>query len=150
MRKRLNDAMKDAMRAKDAPRLSTVRLINAAVKDRDIAARSEDNPDGVADSEILSILAKMIKQREESARTYEEAGRIELGDRERAEIKVIQEFLPKQLTASEVEDAVKAAIFEVGATSIRDMGKVMGILKSRYNGQMDFGKIGGQIKGMLG
>ncbi len=150
MRKRLNDAMKDAMRAKDAPRLSTLRLINAAIKDRDIAARSEDNPDGVSDAEILSILAKMIKQRQESAKTYEEAGRIELGEREREEIKVIEEFLPKQLSEDEVQAAIKEVIAEVGASSIRDMGKVMGALKARYNGQMDFGKAGAAIKALLG
>ncbi len=150
MRKRLNDAMKDAMRAKDAPRLSTLRLINAAIKDRDIAARSEDNPDGVSDAEILSILAKMIKQRQESAKTYEEAGRIELGERERAEIKVIEEFLPRQLSQAEVEAAIQGVIAEIGASSIRDMGKVMGALKARYNGQMDFGKAGAAIKASLG
>ncbi len=150
MRKRLNDAMKDAMRAKDAPRLSTLRLINAAIKDRDIAARSEDNPDGVSDAEILSILAKMIKQRQESAKTYEEAGRIELGEREREEIRVIEEFLPKQLSEEEVQAAIREVIAEVGAESIRDMGKVMGALKARYNGQMDFGKAGAAIKALLG
>lgn len=149
MRKRLNDAMKDAMRAKDAPRLSTVRLINAAIKDRDIAARSEDTPDGVSDAEILSILAKMIKQRQESAKTYDEAGRIELAERERQEIKVIEEFLPRQLSGAEVETAIKEVIASVGASSIRDMGKVMGALKARYNGQMDFGKAGAAIKALL-
>lgn len=149
MRKRLSEATKDAMRAKDKTRLSTLRLINAAIKDRDIAARSESNPDGVSDAEILSILAKMIKQRLDSAKAYEEAGRIELGEGEREEIKVIEEFLPKQLTDSEVEAAIKAAIDESGATSIRDMGKVMGVLKSKYTGQMDFGKTGAVIKAML-
>ncbi len=149
MRKRLSEAQKDAMRAKDKPRLSTLRLVNAAIKDRDIAARSEANPDGVSDAEILSILAKMIKQRQDSATAYEEAGRIELGEGERAEIKVIEEFLPKQLSEAEVEAAIKAAIAEVGATSIRDMGKIMGVLKSKYTGQMDFGKTGAAIKAML-
>lgn len=150
MRKRLFEAQKDAMRAKDTLRLSTLRLVNAAIKDRDIAARSEDNPDGVSDTEILSILGKMIKQRNDSAKMYEEAGRLELGEGERAEIKVIEEFLPKQLSDSEVEDAIKAAISESGAESIRDMGKVMGILKAKYNGQMDFGKVGAAIKGLIG
>lgn len=149
MRKRLSENTKDAMRAKDKPRLSTLRLINAAIKDRDIAARSEDNPDGVSDTEILAILGKMIKQRQDSAKAYEEAGRIELGEGERAEIKVIEEFLPKQLTDSEVTTAIEDAIKSVGATSIRDMGKVMGILKSKYTGQMDFGKTGAAIKGLL-
>jgi uncharacterized protein YqeY len=149
MRMRLSEAQKDAQRAKDKPRLSTLRLINAAIKDRDIAARSESNPDGVSDADILSILAKMIKQRQDSAKAYEEAGRIELGEGERNEIKVIEEFLPKQLSQSEVNDAIKAAITEVGATSIRDMGKIMGVLKSKYTGQMDFGKTGAAIKAML-
>ncbi len=150
MRKRLFEAQKDAMRAKATLRLSTLRLVNAAIKDRDIAARSEDNPDGVSDAEILSILAKMIKQRNDSAKMYEEAGRLELGEGERAEIKVIEEFLPKQLSGTEVEDAIKAAIAESGAESIRDMGKVMGVLKAKYNGQMDFGKVGATIKGLIG
>ncbi len=149
MRKRLSEATKDAMRAKDKTRLSTLRLINAAIKDRDIAARSETNPDGVSDAEILSILAKMIKQRQDSAKAYEEAGRIELGEGERGEIKVIEEFLPKQLGDSEVEAAIKAAIAESGAESIRDMGKVMGVLKAKYTGQMDFGKAGAVIKAHL-
>ncbi len=149
MRKRLSEAQKDAMRAKDKPRLSTLRLVNAAIKDRDIAARSEANPDGVSNAEILSILAKMIKQRQDSATAYEEAGRIEQGEGERAEIVVIEEFLPKQLSESEAEEAIKSAIAEVGATSIRDMGKVMGLLKSNYTGQMDFGKTGAAIKAML-
>ena len=149
MRKRLSEATKDAMRAKDKARLSTLRLINAAIKDRDIAARSESNPDGVSDADILSILAKMIKQRQDSATAYEEAGRIELGEGERQEIKVIEEYLPKQLSDAEIEAAIKAAIAEVGAASIRDMGKVMGALKSKYTGQMDFGKAGAIIKARL-
>ncbi|MEO1919546.1 MAG: GatB/YqeY domain-containing protein [Paracoccaceae bacterium] len=149
MRKRLSEATKDAMRAKDKARLSTLRLMNAAIKDRDIAARSEANPDGVADTEILSIMAKMIKQRQDSAKAYDEAGRIELGEGERNEIKVIEEFLPKQLSAEETEAAIKAAITESGAESIRDMGKVMGVLKSKYTGQMDFGKTGAAIKAIL-
>lgn len=150
MRTRLSEATKDAMRARDKPRLSTLRLMNAAIKDRDIAARSEDNPDGVSDVEILAIMGKMIKQRLDSAKAYEEAGRIELGEGERAEIKVIEEFLPKQLDEAEVAAAIKSAIAEVKAESIRDMGKVMGVLKSKYTGQLDFGKVGGIIKGMLG
>ena len=149
MRKRLSEATKDAMRAKDKARLSTLWLMNAAIKDRDIAARSEANPDGVSDTEILSIMAKMIKQRQDSAKAYEEAGRIELGEGERSEIKVIEEFLPKQLSAEETEAAIKAAIAESGAESIRDMGKVMGVLKSKYTGQMDFGKTGAAIKAIL-
>ena len=149
IRKRLTDAQKEAMKAREAKRLSTLRLINAAIKDRDIAARSEENHDGVSDAEILGILAKMIKQRIDSAKTYEEAGRLELAGAELAEIKVIEEFLPKQLSTPEVEAAIKQAITETSADSIRDMGKVMAALKSKYAGQMDFGKAGAAVKSAL-
>lgn len=150
IRERLSTETKEAMRARESTRLSTLRLILAAIKDRDIAARSEDNTDGVSDDEILSILAKMIKQREESARIYDEAGRIELADGERAEIVVIRRFLPKQLSADEVQSAIKEAISTTNASSIRDMGKIMGHLKSKYTGQMDFGKVGAEVKAALG
>jgi hypothetical protein len=149
MRKKLADAMKQAMLDKEAARLSTIRLIHAAIKDKDIEARTEDTPDGVSDEAILGILGTMIKQRQESARMYEEAGRLELGDAERAEIKVIQEFLPKQLSDQEVEEAIDDAIKSSGADSIRDMGKVMEILKSKYTGRMDFSKVGAAIKSRL-
>ncbi|MFQ5438451.1 MAG: GatB/YqeY domain-containing protein [Paracoccaceae bacterium] len=150
MRSRLSENLKDAMRAKDAPRLSTLRLINAAIKDRDIAARSEGSDGGVSDDEILAILAKMIKQRRDSAQAYDEAGRLELAEKERAEIVVIEEFLPRQLDDGEIEAAVKAAIAELGADSIRDMGRVMGALKAKYAGSMDFGRAGGMVKAILG
>ncbi|MFT4717503.1 MAG: hypothetical protein ACI8YI_002085 [Paracoccaceae bacterium] len=150
MRDRLSENLKDAMRAKDKPRLSTLRLISAAIKDKDIAARGEGHEDGVSDEDILAIMAKMIKQRQESATTYEQAARLELAEKERAEILVIEEFLPCQLDAAEVEAAVKAIVAEVGASSIRDMGKVMGALKAKYAGQMDFGKAGGAVKALLG
>lgn len=150
IRSRVNDALKVAMKAKEADRLSTLRLINAAIKDRDIALRGEGNDDGVGDSEVLGILGKMVKQRMESARAYEDGGRLELAARERAEITVIEEFLPKQLTAQEVGDAVSKAIADTGAQSIRDMGKVMGILKGKYMGQMDFGSVGPLVKDRLG
>ena len=141
--------MKQAMKDKSAERLSTIRLINAAIKDRDIAARTEGKENGVGDGEVLAILAKMTKQRQESAKTYEEAGRLDLSERELAEIKVIEEFLPRQLTDSEIQSAVSEAISEVGASSIRDMGKVMGALKSKYAGQMDFGIVGALVKNNL-
>ncbi|MCX7299829.1 MAG: GatB/YqeY domain-containing protein [Rhodobacterales bacterium] len=150
MRSRINAAVKDAMRAKEADRLSTLRLINAAIKDRDIAARGEGEGDLVSDDAILGILGKMVKQRQESARAYEEGARPELAEKELAEIRVIEEFLPRQLTEAESEAAVVAAIAEVGATSIRDMGKVMAALKGRYTGQMDFGKAGPLVKVKLG
>ena len=149
LRSRINTAMKQAMKDKSAERLSTIRLINAAIKDRDIAARTEGKENGVGDDEVLAILAKMTKQRQESAKTYEEAGRLDLSERELAEIKVIEEFLPRQLTDSEIQSAVSEAINEVGANSIRDMGKVMGALKSKYSGQMDFGAVGALVKNNL-
>ena len=149
LRSRINTAMKQAMKDKSAERLSTIRLINAAIKDRDIAARTEGKENGVGDDEVLAILAKMTKQRQESAKTYEEAGRLDLSERELAEIKVIEEFLPRQLTDSEIQSAISEAINEVGASSIRDMGKVMGTLKSKYAGQMDFGAVSALVKNSL-
>ena len=149
LRSRINTAMKQAMKVKSAERLSTIRLINAAIKDRDIAARTEGKENGVGDDEVLAILAKMTKQRQESAKTYEEAGRLDLSERELAEIKVIEEFLPRQLSDSEIQSAVSEAIKEVGASSIRDMGKVMAALKSKYAGQMDFGATGALVKNDL-
>ncbi|CUH52561.1 hypothetical protein SAMN04488037_11061 [Shimia marina] len=138
------------MRDRAADRLSTLRLIMAAIKDRDIAARGAgEETSGVEDDDILAILAKMVKQRQESARTYEEGGRLDLAERELSEITVIEEFLPKQLSDDEIVEAVKAAVTEVGADSIRDMGKVMGALKAKYTGQMDFGKVGPMVKDQL-
>lgn len=150
LRDKVNDALKDAMRAKDADRLSTLRLINAAIKDRDIALRGEGKDGIIGDADVLSILGKMVKQRQESARAYEEGGRLELAEKERSEILVIEDFLPKQLSSQEAEAAIRAAIDDLGASTIRDMGKVMGALKSKYAGQMDFGCIGAKVKGMLG
>ena len=149
LRDKINASLKDAMKAKEADRLSTLRLINAAIKDRDIAARGEGEEGLVSDEVVLAILAKMVKQRQESARAYEEGSRIDLAERELAEIKVIEEFLPRQLNEAEVDRAVKEAIAETGADSIRDMGRVMGALKSKYTGQMDFGAVGPQIKSRL-
>ena len=149
MRDKINKLLKQAMRDKAADRLSTLRLINAAIKDRDIAARSEGQDEGVGEGEVLAILGKMAKQRLESARAYEEGGRIDLAERERAEIMVIEEFLPRQLSEKESTEAVNIAIAEAGAESIRDMDKVMGILKSRYTGQMDFGAVGPVVKDRL-
>ena len=149
LRSRINAAMKQAMKDKSTERLSTIRLINAAIKDRDIAARTEGKENGVGDGEVLAILAKMTKQRQESAKTYEEAGRLDLSERELSEIKVIEEFLPRQLTDDEIQSALAEAIDKVGAESIRDMGKVMAALKSRYAGQMDFGAVGALVKSNL-
>ncbi|MBR9844474.1 MAG: GatB/YqeY domain-containing protein [Rhodobacteraceae bacterium] len=149
LRNEINTALKQAMRDRAAERLSTLRLISAAIKDRDIAARGEGREDGVGEDEVLAILSKMVKQRQESARTYEEGGRLDLSERELNEITVIEEFLPKQLDEAETAAAIEAAIAEIGAGSIRDMGKVMGALKSKYTGQMDFGQVGPMVKDQL-
>ncbi len=150
MRERIGAALKDAMKSRDAERLSTLRLINAAIKDKDIALRGEGGDAMVGDADVLAILGRMVKQRQESARAYEEGGRLELAEKELAEIKVIEDFLPRQLTPEEVSAAVDAAIAEVGASSIRDMGKVMASLKAKYTGQMDFGATGPMVKDKLG
>jgi uncharacterized protein len=144
LRDRLQTALKEAMKAKEADRLSTLRLINAAIKDREIALRGEAEAGEVGEPEILQIMGKMVKQRQESAKAYEEGGRLELAE------KVIQEFLPRQLSADEVAAAVDAAVAETAATSIRDVGKVMAALKARYTGQMDFGAVGALVKARLG
>jgi uncharacterized protein YqeY len=149
LREQLNEAMKDAMRAKEARRLSTIRLVLAAIKDKDIANRTEDSRVGISDGEILSLLGKMIKQREESVATYESGGRPELAAAEREEIAIIQAYLPKQMSEAEVEAAAKSVIAELGAASMKDMGKVIGALKERYAGQMDFTKASGAVKGLL-
>ncbi|WP_370228435.1 GatB/YqeY domain-containing protein [Cognatishimia sp.] len=149
MRDTINEALKQAMRDKAKERLSTLRLINAAIKDMDISLRGEGREDGASDDDILKILAKMVKQRQESARTYEEGGRLDLAEREFDEIKVIEEFLPRQLEETEVVSAIDAAIAVVGASSIRDMGKIMGELKSKYTGQIDFAKAGPMVKDRL-
>ena len=151
MRNRITAALKAARKSKEAARLSTLRLINAAIKDRDIALRGTSEEDaGVSQEEILAILSKMVKQRQESARAYEEGGRLELAAKELLEIKIIEDFLPRQLTASEAEAAVDFAIDKVGADSLRDMGKVMAVLKNKYTGQMDFSKAGPAVKLRLG
>ncbi|MEM6760983.1 MAG: GatB/YqeY domain-containing protein [Pseudomonadota bacterium] len=149
LRGRISAALKQAMKDKDASRLSTLRLINAAIKDKDIDARAAGQDDGVSEAEVLGILGKMVKQRRESARTYEEGGRLDLAEREAAEITVIEEYLPRKLDDAAAAQAVEAAITEAGAESVRDMGKVMGLLKSKYTGQMDFGAVGPMVKDRL-
>lgn len=149
LRQQLNDAMKDAMKAKDAKRLATLRLVLAALKDRDIAARTEDSRELLGDDEILTLLAKMIKQREESAAAYDAGNRPELAAGERAEIAVIRDFMPRQMDEAETTAAIKAVIADVGASSIKDMGKVMAALKERYAGQMDFSKASAATKAAL-
>ncbi|WP_416916714.1 MAG: GatB/YqeY domain-containing protein [Roseicyclus sp.] len=149
LRERIGAGLKAAMRDKDAARLSTLRLINAAIKDQDIALRGEGRADGVDEASVLAILGKMVKQRQESARAYEEGGRLELAEKERAEIGVIEEYLPRQLSAEEVEAAVTRAIADTGAAGLRDMGRVMAALKEKYTGQMDFGAVGPMVKARL-
>ncbi|MEE2816591.1 MAG: GatB/YqeY domain-containing protein [Pseudomonadota bacterium] len=148
-RTRVNQALKQAMKDREASRLATLRLINAAIKDREIADRVDGESGGIGDAEVLAILGKMTKQRNESARAYEEGGRLDLAERELNEIAIIEEFLPKQLSDKEITEAVKAAVSDTGAESIRDMGKVMGALKGKYTGQMDFGKVGPMVKDQL-
>jgi uncharacterized protein YqeY len=148
LRDRLQAALKDAMKARDAERTSTLRLINAAIKDREIAARGDGGAE-VGDAEITAIMGKLVKQRQESARAYAEGGRLELAEKELAEIKVIEDFLPRQLASTEVEAAITAAIAATGAVGIRDMGRVMAELKGLYTGQMDFGAVGPMVKARL-
>jgi uncharacterized protein len=148
LRARLQAATVAAMKAKDAARLSALRMVSAAIKDREIAVRAEAGE--VTEGDILALLGKMVKQRSESARAYAEGGRAELAAKELAEIAVIEEFLPRQMDGAEVEAAILAAIAEVGASTLRDMGKVMAVLKSNYTGQMDFGAVGAILKSKLG
>jgi uncharacterized protein YqeY len=148
MRDQLAAALKDAMKSKDAPRLSTIRLIQSEIKTRDIANRGAGKGDA-SDDEILQIMAKMVKQREESAKIYEDNARPELAAKERAEIVVVQDFMPKQLSEADVRANVAAAITEAGASGLKDMGKVMAVLKERYAGQMDFAKASAVLKELL-
>jgi len=149
LREEISDGVKTAMKAKDTLRVSTLRLINAAIKDRDIAARAEDRCDGIDEAEILSLLAKMVKQREESAKTYEENARPELAERELAEMAIIRDYMPKPLSDSEVEEVVGGLIDTMEATCLKDMGKIMGRLKSDYAGRIDMGKAGALVKARL-
>ena len=149
MREKFTEALKDAMRAGDKRRVSTVRLIAAALKDKDIEARGAGKGHA-SDDEILALLQKMIKQRQESADIYDKAARPELATQEREEIAIINSFLPAQMSESEVEAAVRAAIAETGATSVKEMGKVIGLLKGKYAGRMDFTKASDRVKAALG
>ena len=149
LRQQLNDAMKEAMKAKDAKRLATVRLALAALKDRDIAARTETSRDLLGDDEILGLLAKMIKQRDESAIAFDAGKRPELAAGEREEIAIIRSFMPAQMDEAGVKAAAAAVIADLGASSIKDMGKVMAAMKERYAGQMDFGRASSLVKDRL-
>ena len=148
MREQLSASLKEAMKGKDKVRLSTLRLVNAAIKDRDIAARSKGK-DQVCHDEILEILAKMIKQRADSTKQYRDAGREELAVQEEAEAKIIAEFLPEQLDEDAMRSACRKAVNETGSEGLRDMGKCMNALKTEYAGKMDFGKASGIVKDIL-
>jgi hypothetical protein len=149
MRKKIELELRLALKSQNKVRLSTLRLITAALKDRDIAIRSEENTEGVSEAEIISILTKMIKQRNDSISYYEEAGRIESAEIESSEIAVIKEFLPKQMSTKEVEEAVIAMIKSEGANSIRDMGRIIGLLKDKYAGKIDFSMVAPLVKKYL-
>ncbi|RMF08438.1 MAG: GatB/YqeY domain-containing protein [Alphaproteobacteria bacterium] len=148
LRDQLGDALKAALKAKDARRTATLRLILAAIKDRDISLRGEGKPP-VDDTGIIEILGKMIKQRKESIKAYEEGGRLELVEQEQQEIEIIEEFLPPQLTEAELESVCQKTVADLEATSLKDMGRVMGQLKEKYAGQMDFSKAGAIVRELL-
>lgn len=150
LREELTEAMKTAMRAKDDKALGTIRMVLAKLKDLDIAARPSGNTDGINDDQIKAMMQGMIKQRRESIELYKKGNRQDLVDQESAEITVIERFLPKQMDEAATKEAIAKAIAATGATSIKDMGKVMGELKKAYTGQMDFAMAGPIIKGLLG
>ncbi len=149
LRNRLSEALKSAMKEKDQIAVSTLRLILAAVKDRDIGARSKGEDEGISETEILNVLQTMVRQRNESIALYRKGGRDELADREEREIAVIEQFMPRQLGEEEIAEAIAAAISETGAESVKDMGKAMGLLRRRYAGRMDFGKAAAALKTRL-
>ena len=146
IRERISEDLKQAIKAKEAERVATLRLILAAIKDREIAERMGELGSDLSDAVLLGILEKMVKQRRESAGMYDEAGRVDLADQERGEIRVIQHYMPKQLSDHEVRTAIDKAIRDTGATCVRDMGRVMAQLKSKHAGQMDFSEVGAAIK----
>jgi uncharacterized protein YqeY len=150
LRQRLNDDVKTAMKARDQETTSTLRMVLATLKDRDIAARPSGNADGIDEAGIVDMLQKMVKQRRESIELYKQGGRQELVDKEQGEIDVIERYLPKQLSEAEASAAIDKVIADLGASSIKDMGKVMAALKERFAGQMDFAKAGGLVKQKLG
>ncbi len=150
LRDQLNTAVKEAMKARDQKRLGTLRLIQANIKDKDIAGRTEESRDGISDDEILALFGKLVKSREDSIALYEKGGRPELAQAEKDEIAILHEFMPRQLDETETKAAIAAVVAEVGAASLKDMGKVMAALKERYTGTMDFGKAGAMVKAQLG
>tara|TARA_E500000178_G_scaffold337573_1_gene376906 strand:- start:1072 stop:1539 length:468 start_codon:yes stop_codon:yes gene_type:complete len=149
LREAIQTALNEALKSGQTKRLSTLRLISAALKDKDIAARTKGSGDAITDDEILSMLQTMIKQRQESTRMYRDAGRDQLAEDEDNEIQIIREFMPKQMDHDAVINAINTVISEVDAASVKDMGKVMGLLKQRYTGQMDFASASTTVKDML-
>ena len=150
LRSRIEEELKLAIRSQDKRRMATLRLIAAAIKDRDIQSRGTGKDDTPTEADLQALLMKMIKQRRESAAAYEKGGRPDLAAQEREEIAIIEEFLPRQMTDEEIAEAVNAVIEEVGAQSLKDMGKVMGALKGKYAGQMDMAKASRLVKEKLG
>jgi uncharacterized protein len=148
LRDDINNALKDAMKSGDKLRVSTLRLVNSALKNADIEARGQGKP-ALPDEEVLSLLQKMIKQRQESVELYEKGGRAELAEQERAEIKIISGYLPAQMSEAEVKAAIGSVVKDIGAAGMKDMGKVMAALKERYAGKMDFGKASPMVKAQL-
>src|SRR5215469_10240650 len=148
LRDDINNAVKEAMKAKDERKLGTLRMVNSTIKNADIEARGQGKPP-LADAELLSLLQKMIKQRQEAVELYDKGGRAELAAQEREEIAIISAYLPKQMSEDEVKAAIGAAIAETNAAGIKDMGKVIGVLKAKYAGQMDFAKASGLVKAAL-
>jgi len=149
LRDQFSAALKEAMKSKDQPAVSTVRLIMAAIKDRDIAARGDGNSDGIPDDEVMRVLQTMIKQRRESITLYQKGGREDLASQEAAEIDIIERFLPEQMDEAEIEQTVEKLIGETGASSLKDMGPSMALLRERYAGRMDFGKASAVLKKRL-
>ncbi len=149
IRQRLNESLKEAMRARDTVGVSTVRLVLAALKDRDIAARSKGNTDGISEDEVLRLLQTMVKQRRESIQLYEQGGRLDLAEQEQSEIAVLQRFLPAQMDEQAIRSAVDTVIREQAATSLKDMGRIMSALRDKYAGRMDFGRASGIVKATL-
>jgi uncharacterized protein len=149
LRENINNALKEAMKSGDKLKVSTLRLMNAAIKERDIQGRTTGRDAGVSDDQILEVFVKMVKQRQESLATYEQAGREDLAAQERGEIAIIQSYMPKQLSEDEMKAEIGKTIKDLGAQGMKDMGKVMGTLKQHYAGRMDMGKAGVVVKSLL-
>ncbi|MEO8529705.1 MAG: GatB/YqeY domain-containing protein [Deltaproteobacteria bacterium] len=150
LRARISDALKSAMKAHEAETVSVLRMVNSTIKNRDIEARGQGEDSPVSDTQVLALLGKMVKQRQESAKAFRDGDREAMAAKEEAEIRVIEGYLPQQMSAAEMDAAISAAIAETGATAMKDMGKVMAVLKERHTGAMDFGAAGPMVKAKLG